>query len=73
MTNRELQEKNQALEEALSKEEVEIDLFPDWLEAVPADMGMAAMMGNVWAKEVCSLIEKAWNLGFKAGAKGGDQ
>jgi len=30
-------------------------------------------MGNERAREVCALIEKAWNLGFKAGAKGGEE
>jgi len=50
------------------------ELLPEWMEAVPGKIGIAALTGSEAAREVCDLIERAWSLGFEAGKKegGGD-
>ncbi len=47
------------------------ELLPEWMEAVPGQIGISALAGNDLAREVCGFIEKAWSLGFEAGKKEG--
>ena len=43
--------------------EVEIN-SPNWYDCIPAGLGVEALAGNGFAREVCRLIEYAFNEGY---------